>query len=155
MSPCPSWSRTSSNDQRQIGAKRAKTVLVDGSPGIQQGHDVGALIPHFAIPPNAMVALNSLTSKHKVMWPVSTVLLQGKPVGTYFWGHVFGVVCARPISLPRGVLVNTECTVVTTATAADLLKALGHILVDAAVDLLWKKLTGASDPWHGSGKHQV
>src|SRR4051812_37664626 len=68
--------------------KKAPKVIVDGNPGIQQGHDVGYIIPHLAIPMNALCAVHTLLSKHKVMFPVSSVLLEGKPVGTYLWGFL-------------------------------------------------------------------
>ena len=56
-----------------LSHKTAPTVKVDGNPGVQQGHDIGYVIPHFAIPMNALCALNTLLSKHKVMFPVSSV----------------------------------------------------------------------------------
>lgn len=93
--------------------KKAPTVLVDGNPGIQQGHDVGYGIPHLAAPVNALMAVHTLLSKHKVMFPVTSVLLEGKPVGTYAFGWVGGLICANPISLPTGVLVKIKCTVET------------------------------------------
>ncbi len=121
--------------------KKAPTVLVDGNPGIQQGHDVGYGIPHFAIPLNAFCLLHTGLSKHKVMIPVSSVLLQKKPVGTYLV-IALGVICANPVSLPTGLVIPTKCTVQTSATLGDILKGLAYTAVDIAFDYLWSKIKG-------------
>jgi len=124
--------------------KKAPTVLVDGNPGIQQGHDIGYGIPHYAAPPNALMAVHILLSKHKVMFPVSSVLLEGKPVGTYVFGHFGGLICANPISLPTGALIKIKGTVETSATLGDILRGLAYILLDQILDLLWNKVKGAN-----------
>jgi len=123
--------------------KKATTVLVDGNPGVQQGHDVGPLIFHGTMPMNALCGVNILFSKHKVMIPVSSVELQGKPVGTYFMALFLGLNCANPFSLPAGILVRTKNTVITNATLGDMLKGVAYIALDIALDLLWNKLKGA------------
>jgi hypothetical protein len=122
--------------------KKAPKVLVDGNPGIQQGHDVGYLIPHFAIPMNALCGVHMLLSKHKVMLPVSSVELEGKPVGTYLVGLLLGLICANPISMPTGMLVRFKGTVVTSASWIDILRAVGYIAVDMIFDLIWNKIKG-------------
>lgn len=122
--------------------KKAPTVLVDGNPGIQQGHDIGYGIPHVAVPVNALMAVHILLSKHKVMFPVTSVLLEGKPVGTYAFGCIGGLICANPVSLPTGVLVKTKGTVETSATLGDILRGVGYVLVDVAFDMLWNKIKG-------------
>jgi hypothetical protein len=123
--------------------KKANTVLVDGTPGIQQGHDVGPLILHVPAPINVLMAVHMLFSKHKVMIPVSSVEMEGKPVGTYFCALFLGLNCASPFSLPAGILVRTKNTVVTNASLADMLKGVAYIALDIALDLLWNKLKGA------------
>ena len=133
-----------------LSHKKASTVLVDGHPGIQQGHDVGYFIPHFALPMNALCGVNTLLSKHKVMIPVSRVLLQGSPAGTYLW-HSFGLICSNPVSLPTGIcLYEAKCTVYTGLQLLDLIKALGYIALDIMVDLFWNRFFKGT--WSGSGK---
>jgi hypothetical protein len=133
--------------------KKAATVLVDGNPGIQQGHDVGPLIPHVAAPMNVLLAVHILFSKHKVMIPVSSVQMEGKPVGTYFCALFLGLNCANPFSLPAGVLVRTKNTVVTNAPLTDMLKGVAYIALDIVIDLLWNKLKGAK--WFPAFKTDV
>lgn len=122
--------------------KKAPTVLVDGNPGVQQGHDIGYMIPHVAIPLNALLLLHIGLSKHKVMIPVSSVELEGKPVGTYLIMFL-GMVCANPISTPQGMLMVGKCTVQTSATLGDILLGAFYIGFEMAVDALWSKLVGA------------
>ena len=121
--------------------KKAPTVLVDGSPGIQQGHSIGCLIPHVPTMLNAFILLHMAVSKHKVMFPVSSVLLEGKPVGTYILGFG-GLICGNPVSLPAGVLVKCKGTVETTATTGDILSGLVDIAVEVAIDYLFSKIKG-------------
>lgn len=122
--------------------KKAPSVLVDGNPGIQQGHDIGYGIPHVAAPLNALMAVHMLLSKHKVMFPVTSVLLEGKPVGTYAFGCIGGLICANPLSLPTGVLVKTKGTVETSATLGDIVRGVGYIVVDMVFDYVWNKIKG-------------
>lgn len=121
-----------------LSHKKAMTVMVDGNPGIKQGHDVGYLIPHFAIPMNANCALNMLLSKHKVMFPVSSVQMKGSPAGTYL-AFLLGEICCNPISLPTGVVLLLKCTVWTSMALKDLIKGLLYIAVDMIFDKLWGK----------------
>ena len=61
----------------KVGSK----TYFDGNKAVQQGHDVGYIIPHIALPVNVMMAINLLTSKHKVEFPVTSVLVENKPMG--------------------------------------------------------------------------
>lgn len=115
-------------------------VLVDGAPGVQQGHDAGYLIPHIQIPMNALTALHIAFSKHKVMFPVPTVLIGGKPAGTYM-PFVLGLICANPVSLPTGVVILIKCTVWTSFTWVMLFKGLGYIALEIAIDMVWNRIT--------------
>ncbi len=136
-----------------IAHKKAPTVLVDGAPGVQQGHDVGYIIPHIAGPPNALMALHTLFSKHKVMLPVESVLLEGRPVGSYLF-NTFGLICSNPISIPAGCLVQIKGTVFTSATWSDFLKLIGYLALEVVTDWLWNKLKKAipavmkPSPWN-------
>ena len=124
-----------------LSHKTAPTVKVDGNPGVQQGHDIGYVIPHFAIPMNALCALNTLLSKHKVMFPISSVKLEKKPVGTYLL-FLAGLICCNPMSLPSGVLIILKCTVWTKMTLADFFKGLAMIAIDMLFDRIWNKVKG-------------
>lgn len=121
-----------------LSHKTAPTVLVDGNPGVKQGHDVGYLIPHFAIPMNAMCAINTLLSKHKVMIPLSTIQMKGSPAGTYL-AFLLGEICCNPVSLPTGIVLLFKCTVWTAATLMDIIKGLLYIALDVLFDKLWGK----------------
>ena len=102
-----------------LSHKTAPSVLSDGNPTVQQGHDIGYMIPHFAIPMNAMCALNTMLSKHKVAFPVSHVKVEGKPVGTYLFFLLGEILRASPVSLPTGVVILLKCTVWTSMTVGD------------------------------------
>lgn len=128
--------------------KKAMTVLVDGGPGIQEGHDVGFLIPHFASPMNAMCVVNTLFSKHKIVFPVSSVLLEGKPVGTNPFG-LLDMICCDPFALPVGATIPISGTVFSSMSAGDFASGLLTIFVDIVLDLIWNKIKGplkALDP---------
>jgi hypothetical protein len=92
------------------------------------------------------MAINTLFSKHKVMIPVSTVELQGKPAGTYLF-FLLGLICCNPCSMPTGVVVLIKCTVWTGFKVGDLLKGLAYIALDAAFDLVWNRVFKGS--WMG------
>ena len=121
--------------------KKAPKVFVDGNPGIQSGHDIGYLIPHFAIPMNALCAVHMVFSKHKPMYSVSRVLLEKKPAGTYLF-FLLGIICASPVSLPTGVLIILKCTVWSSFSWTDLLVCVVMIGIEIGFDLLWNKITG-------------
>jgi hypothetical protein len=123
-----------------ISHKKALKVFADGNMAIQSGHDVGYLIPHIAIPLNALMAINTAFSKHKVVFAASQVKVGGSNVGTYLW-FLFGEICAQPYSLPTGVIVLLKCTVWTSLTWTDIARALLTFAVDAAFDTLWSKFS--------------
>jgi hypothetical protein len=134
-----------------LSHKTAPTVKVDGNPGVQQGHDIGYVIPHFAIPMNALCALNTLLSKHKVMFPVGSVKIEKKPVGTYLL-FLLGLICCNPVSLPTGVLIILKCTVWTKMTWKDFFKGLAMIAIDMVFDLIWNKIKGRLPKLPGATK---
>lgn len=121
-----------------IAHKIAPMVIVDGNPGVKHGHDIGYLIPHFAIPMNVLCALHTLISKHKVMFPVSSVVLQGSPAGTYL-GFAVGLICASPTSLPSGAVMLFHCTVMTSPSPLDVVKGFAYIAIEIGFDRLWDK----------------
>jgi hypothetical protein len=73
-----------------LSHKKAATVFVNGNMGIQQGHDVGYLIPHLAIALNAFTPVNIAFSKHKVTVAASSVKsaeAQSEPIFSFFWAR--------------------------------------------------------------------
>jgi hypothetical protein len=114
-----------------ISHKTALTVLRDGNPTVQQGHDIGYVIPHFAIPMNSLCALHTMLSKHKVPFPVSHLHVGGKSAGTYVW-FLMGEICANPVSMPSAVVILLKCTVWTSMTWTDLFIGLVVCAMDAA-----------------------
>jgi hypothetical protein len=129
-----------------ITHKVSTTVLVDGGPGVQSGHDVGYVIPHFAIPMNALCAVHTVFSKHKLPYSVSTVLIEGKEAGSYVF-FLGGIICAHPVSMPTGVLLLFQGTVWTSFSLADFLRALGTMALEALFDLVFNRLTAGT--WSG------
>jgi hypothetical protein len=137
-----------------LHAKGTKTNA-DGAPTVQYQHDCGYLIPHFAIPLNALCALHSVFSKHKSMWPVSTVLVEGTPAGSYMF-FLLGLICANPVSMPTGVVILGKCTVWTGFKWADLGVCLAGCALEAAFDFVWGKITGGGvSPFKAPGAMQV
>jgi hypothetical protein len=131
---------------RAVTHKVGKKTFYDGNNAIQQGHDVGYLVLHLAMPPNVMMAINTVLSKHKVMIPITRVLIEGKLMGTYL-AHFLSLICSQPVSLPTGFLVHCSGTVVTKATMKDLVMGLVFIAVDMLIDALWS-LVMKGDAWN-------
>ena len=128
-----------------VSHKAGAKTYYDGGNAIQQGHDVGYLIPHFAMPMNVMMGINMLVSKHKVMFPINKVLIEGKPMGTYLIAYL-GLICCNPVSLPTGVLIALRCTVLTEMTWLDFFLGLAFIAVDMLIDAIWS-LVLKGDKW--------
>jgi hypothetical protein len=137
-----------------LSHKTAPTVLSDGNATVQHGHDIGYVIPHFAIPMNAMCALNTLLSKHKITMPVSRLQVEKKPAGTYLF-FLLGEICASPVSLPTGVLILLKCTVWTSMAFTDLLVGLAVICIDVVFDVIWNKVKGLIPKVPGQKNLQV
>jgi len=133
--------------------KVGRKTKFDGNNAVQQGHDCGYLIPHFAIPMNVMVAINMLVSQHKVMFPVTKVLIEGKPLGTYFPLVFLGLVCSNPVSLPTGALIMIQGTVISNMTLLDIILGFAFIAVDIIIDAVWSLIV-KGDKWgkFGPGK---
>ncbi len=125
--------------------QKAESVLVDGYPGIQKGHNIGYLIPHFAMPMNVMCAVHTGFSKHKPMWEVHSVLLENKPAGTYLF-FLLGIICCDIVSCPTGVVMLGKCTVWTDFKIGDLLRSFGAIALEILFDFLFKRLA-KKFPW--------
>lgn len=129
------------NPISQYQAKAGTTVFFDGGPAVQEGHDMGFLIPHFAIPMNVLCGVNTLLSKHKILVPIGKVKIQGKNMGSYIM-FLPGQICADVVSIPTAVVMLLKCTVWSTVTWADVFAAVITSLIDAAFDFIWSKLTG-------------
>lgn len=127
--------------------KAATTVFFDGGHAVQEGHTMGFFIPHFALPMNLLCAVHFPLSKHKVLFPSSSVQIQGQSMGTYGLLFLPGLICANPVSLPTAVVMLTKCTVWTSIGLLDFLAGVFTCVVDIIFDLLWNKLTNGS--WRG------
>ena len=134
--------------------KKEQTVTADGNPAIKQGHDVGYVIPHFAIPMNGLCAVHTLVSKHKVMFPVSTVLIKGSPAGTYL-AFLLGQICCAPVSMPTGVVILLKCTVWTSLSFWDIVKGFAYIAIEMAFDFLWNKFVKSKIPKFPGVKKEI
>lgn len=122
-----------------LSHKKADSVITDGNPTVQHGHDIGYLIPHFQIPMNALSAIHTLLSKHKVVFPVQSVTVEGKPIGTYLF-FLLSEICSNPVSLPTGVVVLLKATVWTSMSIFDLLIGLLVLGLDVLLDAIWGKV---------------
>jgi len=133
--------------------KVGRKTKFDGNNAVQQGHDCGYLIPHIAIPLNVMMGINMLVSKHKIMFPVTKVLIEGKPLGTYFPLCFLSLICSNPVSLPTGALVKIQGTVVSEMTLLDIILGFAFIAVDMIIDAVWSLIV-KGDKWgkFGPGK---
>ncbi len=130
-------------------AKAGTTVFFDGGEAVQEGHDMGFLIPHFAIPMNLLCGVNTLLSKHKILVPIGKVKIEGKNMGSYIMFFP-GQICADPVSIPTAVVMLLKCTVWSTVTWADIIAAVITSVVDAAFDKLWGEVSGGlGDATHG------
>jgi len=138
---------------RPLTHKVGKKTSFDGNKAVQHGHDVGYLIPHIALPLNVMMGINMLVSKHKVMFPVTKILIEGKPMGTYFPLILGGLICSNPVSLPTGVLVMLHGTVRAEMSLTDIILGFAFIAVDMIIDAVWSLIV-KGDKWgkFGPGK---
>ncbi len=127
--------------------KTATTVFFDGAPAVQEGHDMGFMIPHFAMPMNTLCAVHTCLSKHKIIVPVQKVKIQGQNMGSYMM-FAPGQICADPVSLPTAVVMLLKCTVWTQVTLADIGAMVWTSIKDAALDALWNRFTNGS--WAGT-----
>jgi len=133
------------NPISQYQAKAGTTVFFDGGPAVQEGHDMGFMIPHFAIPMNVLCGVNTLLSKHKILVPIGKVKIQGQNMGSYLM-FAPGQICADVVSIPTAVVMLLKCTVWSTVTLADFIAAVITSVIDAAMDYLWSKMTGGLPP---------
>ena len=135
-------------------AKAGTTVFFDGGPAVQEGHDMGFLIPHFAIPMNVLCGVNTVLSKHKILVPIGKVKIQGTNMGSsimFFPGQI----CADPVSIPTAVVMLLKCTVWSTVTFADFIAAVITSVIDAAFDFVWSKMTGGIPGLDHAGQRLV
>ncbi len=131
--------------------KKQDNVLVDGAPAVQNGHDVGQLITHVGIP-NALLAVHAGFSKHKVMFPISHLMIGEKTAGTYL-GFIGGLACANPVSMPTGCVILLKWTVLSTMTPWDILKGLYSIGIEVLFDACWNKIFKGA--WYNTHTHNA
>lgn len=124
--------------------KASGTVFFDGGEAVQEGHDMGFMIPHFAIPMNVLCGVHTALSKHKILVPVQKVKIEQQSMGSYLlFGP--GQICADPVSLPTAVVILTKGTVWSTVTLADVGAAVWTSVQDAVLDLVWRRLLGGQN----------
>ncbi len=122
-----------------VAHKTVTTVMVDGAPAVNQGHDVGYMIPHLQAPPNALSAVHIAFSKHKVMFPISSIQIGGSSAGTYL-SYMGGQICCNPVGLPTGMVVLLKCTVWSSMTLGDLGSGLIRIAWEVFFDAFWNRV---------------
>jgi hypothetical protein len=138
---------------RYVSHKVGTTTYFDGNPAVQQGHDAGYFVLHS---PQTLLMwpIHTSFSKHKVMFPITSVLIDKKPMGVYLC-HFFGLICSNPVSLPTGVLIKLSGTVMSDMTLADLILGFVFILVDVAIDAVWSLIV-KGDKWNVTpGKYKL
>ncbi len=115
------------------------TVFINNMAAANQFHDIKNLIPHIPPGPNVLVAIIIPFSSSKVMLGASTVLVGNKPIGV---GPAPILNCADPLSMPTGAVIPIT-NVFAGVTLADLLVAIGTMLVEMAISFLCNVAGGA------------
>lgn len=124
-------------------AKTAPTVLLQGKPAVQSGHDVGAFIPHVCVPPvppNPLLAGHIALSSCKVMFGKSRVLVGGQPAGWFLPMDAMLQVCADPVPLPIGIVPSVFTTTVKYGfSESDLRTGYADIALDIATSQMLRR----------------
>ena len=116
-----------------ISHKVGQKTFFDGHAAVQQGHDPGYLILHTSIPiVNYMLPVNMITSKHKVEVPVTSVLIEGKFMGTYAY-VALGLICSQPVSLPTSPSTDPRTVPVSSATLVSRVEDAATTVVPSSV----------------------
>ena len=132
------------------GAK-APTVLMDGPWwAMQQGHDLGPLIPHICvtIPPSLLTPVVILTSASKSYFGASTTQVEGKPVAVAVAVVInFNLNCCNfPVPpLPVGMVVTWN-TVSADMSLADFLCSLAVMVFEGLVNYGLSALFSSNGP---------
>ncbi|MDN5938198.1 MAG: hypothetical protein L0H83_06000 [Salinisphaera sp.] len=143
--PSPVPYRTASLLIGTTGAKAsyAKTHLSHGmGMTMQQGTDIGYLIPHVG-PPSVLLAIEIPLSTSVSYFGTSMLLVEGKPACVALAGLVNpNLNCGTPLPTPTGgvLALNTHFAAM---TLGDLLGGITQMAMDAAVAFLLGKAFGA------------
>ena len=125
--------------------KFTNSVLHKGVFIMQEGHDIGPLIPDVTIPPtNVWYAVMWPLSKRKVMFSASTVKMNGKSAGcTTILPPFVMICCGEPISIPFGYSVICPLNTVRLGmTLGDIIAGIASIAVSVALDIIFNKIGG-------------
>ena len=93
-----------------------------------------------------MMGINVIISEAQIMFPVTKVLIEGKPMGTYFPLLFLSLICSNPVSLPTGALIKIQGTVVSNMTLLDIILGFAFIAVDVMIDAVWSLIV-KGDKW--------
>lgn len=117
--------------------KIADRVLINGSPAVQLGHDVGFMIPHVPvppIPPNPVLPATIAFSSCKAMFGKSSVMVAGTPAAWWLPGVAMLHVCSDPFPLPVGLSPTAPFSTVRFGFSwSDLLRGYADITIDQAL----------------------
>jgi hypothetical protein len=135
--------------------KFTTTVVHNGFQIVQDGHDIGMLIPDVTIPPvNLLYPLIWPFSSRKIMVSASTVKMNGKPTGMACIPLIPMITCGDPMGLPSSVsltswLHKVHCGV----TWGDMALGWGKAIVSAAIDFVFDKLSPPGSPVDNLASH--
>jgi hypothetical protein len=140
--------------------KFTTTVKHLALPIIQEGHDIGMLIPDVTIPPvNLWYAVMWPLSSRKVMFMSSLVIMNKKAAGCASVVPPFPMMtCGDPISAPTALPVTSWMhTVSVGLTWMDIFKGIGAIVFSMALDYIFDKIgggggSGPSSAWGAVGQ---
>lgn len=127
--------------------KNKFTTTVSHKSGfiMQEGHDIGPLIPDVTIPPtNVWYAKMWPLSKREVKFSSSTVKMNGKAVGcTTIIPPFVMICCGEPISIPFGYSVICPLNTVRVGmTLGDIFAGALSIVVSVGLDIIFNKIGG-------------
>lgn len=123
--------------------KFTNNVLHKGVFIMQEGHDIGPLIPDVTIPPaNVWYVKMWPLSKREVKFSASTVKMSGKSTGcTTIVPPFVMICCGEPISIPFGYSVICPLNTVRVGmTWGDIFAGVASIAVSVALDIIFNKI---------------
>ncbi len=133
--------------------KFTNSVFHKGVFVMQEGHDIGPLIPDVTIPPSNLWYVTMWPfSKREVKFSASTVKMDGKATGcTTIWPPFVMLCCCEPVSIPFGYSVICPLNTVRVGlTAGDIWAGVLSIAVSMALDLIFYRVSkGSWNPLKG------
>lgn len=128
--------------------KLAATVKHRYLPLVQQGHNIGMLMPHVTVPlwANPWYVKIYSFSGCKVVFGVARVKAEKSPIGCAgAMPFLPMLTCGEPVSLPTAIPVTSwRNSVLVKMSGWDLLAGFATILISMAVDAMWSIIGGKS-----------